>query len=81
MDTFFFIHVNVEAPVRTTVRLGPYATFVSAAEILVDCLPSVLSAETHHKQPIYYEASISEWMILDGKWERLATSVTENVRG
>lgn len=80
MDTFFFIEVTMVTPVEDTIRLGPYATFNAAAEIMVDCLPSILEAETLSRNPIYKTASISEWMIYHGEWEQLAIPVTEDVR-
>jgi hypothetical protein len=80
MDTFFFIEVEVVEPTEASLRLGPYATFSSAAEILVDCMPIILEAETLSKNPVYKEASISEWIVYKGAWEQLAIPVTEITR-
>lgn len=79
MDTFFFVYVDL-ADSNQLLRFGPYATLGAAAEIMMDCLPGLLVAETHLTDVPKYKASISEWMINDGAWEKLKTTAIEDTR-
>lgn len=76
MDTFFFIQIEI-TDLETPIRLGPYATYTSAAEIMVDCLPAVLSAELQTTEFPTYTASISEWAAQEHGWDRIGIKVTE----
>lgn len=74
MDTFFFIEIATE---NKQLRLGPYATYAAAAEILMDCLPAILAAELQWTAPETYTATLAEWTVSPGHWSLVAVKATE----